>query len=44
MSFVTTQPEMLSSAAGQLHGIGAVIDRPEHGRGGADDGGRAGRC
>ncbi len=25
MSFVTTQPEMLSSAAGQLQGIGAAI-------------------
>jgi PE family protein len=25
MSFVTTQPEMLMAAAGQLHGIGAVI-------------------
>ena len=25
MSFVTTQPEMLSSAAGQLQGVGAAI-------------------
>src|SRR5262245_60975142 len=25
MSFVTTQPEMLTAAASQLHGIGAVI-------------------
>ncbi len=25
MSFVTTQPEMLTSAAGQLQGIGAAI-------------------
>ena len=25
MSFVTTQPELLAAAAGQLHGIGAVM-------------------
>jgi hypothetical protein len=25
MSFVTTQPELLTSAAGQLHGVGAAI-------------------
>ena len=25
MSFVTTQPEMLTAAAGQLQGIGAVL-------------------
>ena len=25
MSFVTTQPELLASAASQLHGIGAVM-------------------
>ena len=25
MSYVTTQPEMLSAAAGNLHGIGAVV-------------------
>jgi hypothetical protein len=25
MSFVTTQPQMLSAAAGDLHGIGSVV-------------------
>ena len=25
MSFVTTQPQMLSAAAGNLHGIGSAV-------------------
>ena len=39
MSFVTTQPEALSAAAGDLQGIGAVSHRPERGGSRPDDGG-----
>ena len=37
MTFVTTQPEMLAAAAGQLPGIGTAITAQNRGHRGADN-------
>jgi hypothetical protein len=38
MSFVTTQPQMLSAAAGNLHGIGSVVSAANAGAAGPTTG------
>ena len=44
MSFVTTQPEALTAAAGSLQGIGSAMSGPECGCGGPDHRGGSRRC